>query len=189
MSKFDFVDFVDFSAEDSAGEFMRNYSAYAFLKSTELENIPENELVKAVTAWIESKFNDDWTDMCAVINKLPTPCLNVYCAAFAVGEILNGGFAQLFFNTSRDFIGAAASGLEAIGCIKAAEIVSDALKIHYDGKFTKSGSDFNAFVEFCSENHFDSLDKQFSDCFDNDRFNTLAGDYILKNKKYFGSNE
>ena len=79
MSKFDFL---DLAADTGAEEFMAKQKAYASLKRDELDGIPESEIVLAVTSWIEGKFKEDWSDMCEVINSLPTPCLNLYCADY-----------------------------------------------------------------------------------------------------------
>ena len=113
-----------------AESFMAEQKAYAKLKNSELDSIPKNKLVGAVTAWVEGKFNENWSDMCEVINGLSTPCLYVYCADYITREIMNGGFSQLFFNLSRDYVGAGVSGFRAIGYNEAADIAERALKIN-----------------------------------------------------------
>ena len=110
MSKFDFLSSEDFADAES---FMEQRKRYASLKRSELKSIPEDELVFAVTSWIEGKFSEDWRNMGEVINSLPTPCINVYCANHIKNEVQSGGFGQAFFNTSRDFIGIAAEGFRA----------------------------------------------------------------------------
>lgn len=159
---------------------------YASLKSGELESIPADEIVFAVTSWIESKFSDDWHNMGEIINSLPTPCINVYCASYIKNEILNGGFAQAFFNSSRDFIGVAASGFRALGYPKLADIIEQALKINFDSGKRASGHSIEDFLNFADNDEYHTLDKDFQRVFEEKKFGRLAKEYILKYSKYFG---
>ncbi|MCD7731239.1 MAG: DMP19 family protein [Oscillospiraceae bacterium] len=183
MGKFDFL---NFDSEFNAEEFLMKQKSYAHLKRDELDSLPEDEIVPAVTAWIESKFSEDWSDMCEKINSLPTPCMNVYCADYVKSEVLNGGFSQAFFNTSRDFIGAAAEGFRAIGCIETADAVELALKAHFDSGVKPTGRSIDDFINFRSNGAFDDADRAFFEAFDQSKFDNLAGKYILSYKKYFG---
>ena len=56
VSKFDFF------ASDikDADSFMKDQLRYKDLKRSELADMTENELVGAVTAWIEASFKEDW---------------------------------------------------------------------------------------------------------------------------------
>ncbi|MCM1023687.1 MAG: DMP19 family protein [Prevotella sp.] len=183
MSKFDFLSSGDFS---DAEEFLEKQKRYASLKSDELEGIPESETVFAVTSWIEGKFSEDWRDMGSVLNSLPTPCLNVYCANYVKNEILGGGFAQAFFNTSRDYIGVAAAGFRAIGYGKLGDVAEQALKINYDSGKKVSGRSIEDFLEFAANDDYKTVDKDFRRIFEEKKFNRLAKEYILKYTKYFG---
>lgn len=184
MSKFDFLSSEDFS---DAEKFMERQKRYANLKRDELEKIPENEIVSAVTSWIESKFAEDWHDMGRVINSLPTPCINVYCADYTANEILGGGFSQAFFNTSRDFIGIAAQGFRALGYSKLGDVIEQALKINYDSGKKAAGRSIEDFLDFAAGEEYKTVDKDFNRVFDGGKFNRLAKEYILRYKKYFGS--
>ncbi len=181
MSKFDFL-----SSYTDIDSFIAKQEKYKKLKKAELDSIPKEELVLAVTCWVEGKFADDWSDMGRVINSLPTPCLNVYCADYVAKEIINGGFAQAFFNTSRDFIGAGAEGFRAIGFSKPAEIIEQALKINYDSGKKPTGRSINDFLDFSSSGEYEKSDKEFYDVFSDEKFSLLAYDYIMKYRKYFG---
>lgn len=184
MSKYDY-----FRGGDSdADAFMAKQNSYKSLKNSELDSIPQDELINAVTSWIEGKFAADWSDMCKVINDLPTPCLNIYCADYVSAEILDGGFSQAFFNTSRDFIGAAANGLRAIGMDKAADVVDRALKAHFDSGAKSGGGGIDDFLSFISDDRFTSLDNDFRTAFDKNIYTKLTYDYIIHYKKYFGEN-
>lgn len=173
--------------------FMEKHAAYKNLKSAELDGIPENEIVTAVTSWIEGKFSEDWSDMCEVINRLPTPCLNVYCADYTAKEILGGGFAQAFFNSSRDFVGAAANGFRAVGYPEAAEVIEKALKIHYDSGNTVSagtaemGRGIEDFLSFGAGGEYDDCDREFRADFDSEKFGGLVYGYVMRYRKYFGN--
>lgn len=184
MSKFDFLTSGDFHG---AEEFMERQKRYAELKRDELEKIPENEIVFAVTSWIEGKFSEDWSDMGRVINSLPTPCLNVYCADYTAKEILGGGFGQAFFNISRDFIGVAAEGFRAVGYPKLGDIIEQALKIHYDSGKQPAGRGIEDFFALAENDDYRTLDKDFKRVFDEGKFNRLAREYILRYEKYFGN--
>ncbi|MCH5350064.1 MAG: DUF4375 domain-containing protein [Oscillospiraceae bacterium] len=186
MSKFDFLSFAPDGIFPGAEEFMAKQKEYASLKREELEGIPENEIVLAVTSWIEGKFSEDWSDMCDVINSLPTPCLNLYCADYVTKELLNGGFAQAFFNSSRDYIGAAAEGFRALDYPEPADIIEDALKINFDSGKKASGRSIEDFLDFAGGDEYDSLDKDFCKAFDEKKFDKLAYSYIMHYKKYFG---
>lgn len=186
MSKFDFLSSGEFRG---AEEFLEKQKHYAELKSVELEKIPENEIVLAVTSWIESKFSEDWSDMGKVLNSLPTPCLNVYCADYVKNEVLNGGFSQAFFNASRDYIGVAAAGFRAIGYGKLGDIIEQALKINYDSGKKVSGRSIEDFLDFAATDDYQTVDKDFQRVFDVKKFNRLARKYIINYKKYFGGTD
>lgn len=187
MSKFDFLTSGEFHG---AEEFMERQKCYAELKREDLDKILENEIVFAVTSWIESKFSEDWSDMGRVINSLPTPCINVYCADYVAKEIQNGGFGQAFFNTSRDFIGIAAQGFRALGYSKLGDVIEQALKINYDSGKKAAGRSIEDFLDFAAGDDYKTVDKDFKRVFDGGKFNRLAREYILKYSKYFGeSNE
>ncbi len=186
MSKFDFLSSEDFADAES---FMEQRKRYASLKRSERESIPEDELVFAVTSWIEGKFSEDWRNMGEVINSMPTPCIKVYCANHIKNEVQSGGFGQAFFNTSRDFIGIAAEGFRALEYNFPANIIEEALKLNFSvksgGKTT--GRSIEDFLEFAANDDYNKLDEDFRNKFSNEKFNRLARSYILKYAKYFGN--
>lgn len=184
MSKFDFLTSGELNGAEA---FMERQKRYADLKRDELENIPENEIVTAVTSWIEGKFSEDWSDMGRVINSLPTPCINVYCADYVAKEILSGGFGQAFFNTSRDFIGIAAEGFRALEYNAPADIIEDALKTNFDKGIKTSRSNIEDFLEFAANDDYKKLDEDFRNKFSSEKFSRLARRYIIRYKKYFGN--
>ena len=186
MSKFDFLSSDNFQ---DAEAFMERQKQYAELKRSELEKIPESEIVLAVTSWIEGKFSDDWRNMGEVINSLPTPCINVYCANYIKNEVQSGGFSQAFFNTSRDYVGIAAEGFRALGYQKLADIIEQALKVNFDSGKKVSGHSIEDFLDFAENDDYRTLDKDFCRVFDEKKFGRLARDYIIKYKKYFGADE
>lgn len=181
MSKFDFFasDIID------ADAFMRDQLRYKGLKRNELADMPESEIVGAVTAWIECGFKEDWSDMGEKLNSLPTPCLNIYCAEITLKQVMDSGFSEAVFNLSNDFLGIAANGFRAIGYDKLAEIVDSAVKAGADKR--PSGRDFVDFLEFCENVSFSSQDKDFRRCYDKAKFDRLAKQYILNYSKYFGN--
>ncbi len=182
MSKFDLISSATL---DGAEEFMKKQQAYAKLKRDRLDSIPENEMLTAVTGWIEGKFKEDWSDMCEKINDLPTPCLNLYCADYVAKEVENGGFGQAFFNISPDFIGAAANGFRAMDCEKAACAVEKALEINKSAQ-KGGGRSFDDFLSLMESDDYDEADEDFRAVFNRDRFASIAYRYVLRYKKYFG---
>ena len=182
MSKYDYF----YGGIADIESFMAKHDTYKSLKNSKLESIPPEELLAAVTSWIEGKFAEDWSDMCHVINDLPTPCLNIYCAEYVSAEVLDGGFAQAFFNTSRDFIGAAANGLRAVGMDSAADVIERALKADFDSGVKSGGSGIDDFLGVLSDDRFSALDSDFRAVFDVDKYTKHAYDYIIHDKKYFG---
>lgn len=186
MSKFDFLSSGNFG---DAEKFMELRKRYATLKSGDLDSIPADEIVFAVTSWIESKFSEDWRNMGEVINSLPTPCINVYCASYIKNEVLNGGFAQAFFNSSRDFIGVAAQGFRALGYSKLGGVVEQALKINFDSGKKPSGHGIEDFFALAENDDYRTLDKDFKRIFDAEKFNRLAREYILRYERYFGKTD
>ena len=183
MSTFDFL-----SGNTDIDSFIEKQNKYKSLKRADLDSVPKEEIILAVTCWIEGKFNEDWSDMAKVINGLPTPCLNLYCADYVTKEIMNGGFSQAFFNTSRDFIGAGAEGFRALGYEKADEVIERALKINFDSGKTL-GHSIDDFFALSENSDYDELDKEFHSLFDDEKFTALAYDYIMRYKKYFGDKE
>lgn len=181
MSKFDFL-----SGNTDIDSFIAKQDKYKKLKRSELDSVPKEEIVLAVTSWIEGKFSEDWSDMATVINGLPTPCLNVYCADYITKEVMNGGFSQAFFNTSRDFIGAGAEGFRAIGYEKADEIIEKALKLNFDSGTRAGGHSIEDFLAFSENSEYDDIDNEFYGVFSDEKFTDLAYDYIMRYKKYFG---
>lgn len=180
---------LDFLGEDislSAEEFMERQKKYAALKNSQVEGLAECEMLEAVTGWIEGKFKEDWSDMCERINSLPTPCLNVYCADYTAKEILNGGFAQVFFNLSRDFVGAAANGFRALNYEELSDIIEGALKKHYDSGAKTSDRSIEAFFALSETSEYDELDEKFNRTYDKNKLHKLAYEYIMHYKKYFG---
>lgn len=180
---------LDFLGEDislSAEEFMERQKKYAALKNSEVEGLAESEMLEAVTAWIEGKFKEDWSDMCEKINSLPTPCLNVYCADYTAKEILNGGFSQVFFNLSRDFVGIAANGFRAMNYEELSDIIEAALKKHYDSGAKTDDRSIEAFFALSESSEYDEPDEKFARSYDKNKLDKLAYEYIMHYKKYFG---
>ncbi len=181
MGKFDF--FLENTAD--AEEFAAKHKTYSELKRSELENIPEDEIVAVATGWIEGKFDENWSDMCKVVNDLPTPCLNIYFADHVAKEVMSGGFSEAVFNLSNDFLGIAANGFRAIGYEKLGEIVDAAVKAGAGNR--PSGRSFEDFLEFSESVSFSAQDKDFRRCFDKAKFDRLAKQYIINYSKYFGN--
>lgn len=181
MSKFDFF------ASDikDADSFMKGQLRYKDLKRCDLADMSEKEIVGAVTAWIETSFREDWSDMGEKLNNLPTPCLNIYCAEITLKQVTDSGFSEAVFNLSNDFLGIAANGFRAIGYEKLAEIVDSAVKAGADKR--PSGRSFVDFLEFSENVSFSAQDKDFRRCFEQAKFDRLAKQYILNYSKYFGN--
>ncbi len=181
MSAFDFL-----SSDIDIDSFLAAQEKYRKLKNSEIDSIPKDEIILAVTCWIEGKFAEDWSDMGRIINGLPTPCLNIYCADYVAKEVLNGGFSQAFFNTSRDFIGAGAEGFRAVGCEGLAAVIESALKINFDSGKKAVGRSIEDFLMFSESGEYSECDRKFIERYNSEKISDRAYEYIMKYKKYFG---
>ncbi len=170
---------------------VNDYSAclerYKHLKNNELANIPDDNLENAVMSWMWNKFNKDWSNQYEVITSLPKPCQDVYSCRTVSDEIDNGGFNQLFYNSTGEFTEMAREGFVAIGSPKLSGIMDNAIRAYKDNKAVLDKYDDGKLESFCesySEEIFNKLDDEFykEEC----ELRKLIIEHIRKNADCFG---
>lgn len=168
-------------------DFFAGMDKYDSLKKGDLANIPDEELREAVLQWIWSKFDEDWLDEVEVVDSLPKPCQYVYACCTVVDEVYNGGFNQLFFNSTGFFAELAAEGFEEMGNPRLAEIVNLAIEVYENNIDLLEQYDDGTIEGFSAsyeEHLFDDLDDEFYD--ETVDFEDMLIEYIRANEKYFG---
>ncbi len=190
MSVFDFLDASSLGDISDVDEFMKECEKYKSLKQSDIDNIPDEKLVTAVTSWVEGKFDEDWSNMGHVINEINTPAQNVYCCDYMLKEFFSGGFNQSFFNTSADFIGISAICFRTIGEINCAETIEYIVEEYKKRKETLPKSDVNSsldmFLDSYQNNPLSDLDEKFKSVFNEKIYNEKIITYIRTKKQYFG---
>lgn len=176
------LDYMDFLTE-----LKRKQESYKFLKKEDIKLIPDDELKEAVMAWMMGKVETDWSKELEIISTLPTPCQNVYSTVNVMNEILNGGFNQLFFNSTIIFAEMAYKGYTSIGLSKLSKLLGQAFQIYNENKEIidkHNDGTLESFSLSYEEKLFDELDDLFSK--EEIIFEELIVDYIRKNESYFG---
>ena len=117
-----------------AAKIKRQNEQYKRLKKTELPDIPDDELEAAVRIWFRNKINEDWSNQYEAVTALPKPCQNVYSTMIVTDEVMNGGFYQLFFNPSRQFVEMSVEGYLALESTKLSGLVKQAAELYQQNK-------------------------------------------------------
>jgi len=106
--------------------FQDKTDSYKDLKSNEIANISDDDLPLAVMSWIWGLFDNDWDNQSEILLGLPHPCQFVYSCRTVIDEVNNGGFNQLYFNSTAMFSKLAEEGFTDIGANKLADIMKQA---------------------------------------------------------------
>ncbi|QVK18153.1 DUF4375 domain-containing protein [Mycoplasmatota bacterium] len=101
--------------DDIMKEIAKKEAEYKKLRKSEVASIPDYELREAVIYWMRGMFKKDWSDEYEVIKKLPKSCQYVYSCCAIMDEVLNGGFEQLYVNSTARDIETALHGFIDIG--------------------------------------------------------------------------
>ncbi|MCL2562835.1 MAG: DMP19 family protein [Oscillospiraceae bacterium] len=162
-------DFNEFEAsfsvfEENMNDYLETLEKYKLLKSGDVPNVPDKQLEEAVMSWMWNKFNEDWSDQYQVIRSLPKPCQNVFSCRTVVNEVNNGGFNQLFFNSSGQFAEMSIEGFLALGAPMLNSIAQKAVALYQQNKDVLDGYNDGTLESFSAsyeEKIFDELDKTF----------------------------
>jgi hypothetical protein len=85
------------------------------------------ELIDPLFGTVETAGSvDDYFDS---IGKLERPLVLLFACHLVVAEVNNGGFSQLFFNSTGILVPEATEGLAAIGMLQLAAIVEEAARL------------------------------------------------------------
>lgn len=156
-----------------------------FITGAELAELPDSDLEIAAVSWIQGKFDKDWSNDFEVVSKLPKPCQNIYSCHMVTAEINNGGYNQLFFNSTGRFAKMSVEGFAALGCDNLSKVTAKAIELYGENRLTLEKYDngtAESFSDSYDEEIFDDLDDEFCcECDDID----YAG-YIKANIENFG---
>ena len=152
------------------------HDQYKNLEKTDIETIPDtpsNLLEEAVFFWMCSKFDSTFSNQLEVISSLPKPCQNVYSCQIVFHEVLNGGFDQLFFNSSRQFIEMSIGGFAALGSQKLSDVMTKAVEVYLANK-QEIDTYIDDWQDGCSKLYekrfFDALEELFVEEYDSVNF-------------------
>ena len=99
------------------------------LKKGELPDIPDDQILGAVMAWIWNKDYED-NHYEAIARSLPNPCRNVFCCVLVTTEIENGGIHQLFGNGMVQLAEMSVEGFLAMGSSDMSNVMVKALELY-----------------------------------------------------------
>jgi len=154
--------FKQFEADTDA--YFETLEKYKHLQTDWVPEIPDNELEDAVMSWMWNKFNEDWSNQYEVISTLPKSCQNVFSCRTIIDEVNNGGFNQLFFNSSRQFAIMSIDGFLALGSPQLSSIMEESVVLYWHNKETLDAYDDGTLESFSAsykEKIFDNLDERF----------------------------
>jgi len=172
----------------SVNAFQDKTNVFKSLKPTDIADIPDDDLPLAVLSWVWGLLEDDW-DNYEIILNLPHPCQFVYSCRTIIDEVYNGGFNQLYFNSTAMYAKLAEEGFKNIGAEKLANIMKQANEIaekvkpkleEYDDGTAES------FAKSYDERFFEDLDTLFYNELESCDFDNLLVLYIRKNMTCFG---
>lgn len=106
---------------------------------------------------------------------LPQPSKHLFAAHWLVSEVANGGFSQLFSNSTGVLAPEAVLGLRAIGMPGAAAIAEEAVG-WFEGEYPRDRDVRNDALEAFEEEHGEDHDADCGVCSIDDRFYALMSD-------------
>lgn len=170
-------------------EFLIKRNQYEELKTDELSGINDSELKEAVMSWMWGKVDGNWENQYEIITSLSEPCQYVYACYTVMDELENGGFEQVFYNSSREFVLMAREGFENLGSEAYRSMMDKAITIYEENKVLyesyRDGT-VEGFSNLYKEKLFDGLDTEFLD--GREKFYELAVAYIREHESLFGNN-
>ena len=170
-------------------DYVATQKRYEHLKKSEVTDMSDDNLENAVMSWIWNKFNKEWSDQYEIVQSLPKPCQDVYSCRTVFDEINNGGFNQLFFNSTGQFAVMAQRGFLALGAGKLSDIMKESVEIFNANKTVLekyNDGKMESFIDSYSEELFDALDSKFySEC-ETCELDKLIIRYIKENADCFG---
>ena len=172
----------------SVQTFQDKTNSFKSLNSSEISNISDDDLSLAVMSWIWGLLDE--RDNYEIILDLPHPCQFVYSCRTITDEIYNGGFNQLYFNSTAMFAKIAEEGFSTIGAEKLAALMKQANDIYEKVKpqLEKYDDDtVESFSKSYEENLFNDLDALFYDEIESCGFDNLLVFYIRKTADCFGN--
>ena len=96
----------------------------------EFDKLDDDQVEDAVFERVSGRIQGEpstWHQQLASLGSGPSM---VYATRVVEGEVFNGGFNQLFFNSSRGAVCDAVAGYRLIGADRHADLVDEAIKVH-----------------------------------------------------------
>lgn len=144
----------------------RNRRIHKELTPAILDGIPDADLAQAIRDFTLEAIGGEWVDEPERIPALGPGFAAAYFTDIAKGEILNGGFNQLFYNCGRKSAVLAKAGAELLDLHGFAALLGRALEIEERErprleKIREAGS-LEVFFESYEDDPFRELDDAFS---------------------------
>ena len=167
---------------------------FSFAPPPKLERLTPETLASVSDDVIESALVSyvvdlapDQVDEPSALDRLP-PALRAWYVAFVIdAEVLNGGFNQFFFNSSRILAPEARDAFVRIGIPEAGELVDRALALlaSHEPALEKAQEDgtIDAFMETYLDQPFEELDQQYNE--QQERFAEARIRFIRDNARDF----
>ena len=163
---------------------------YKELTIEQIDEIPSDELVKAVCVWINGKMDDGeeyGISRTETLKGLPEPCGYVYAIKLLIDEFEKNGFNKFYENPKNaEYIDFAIEGFRTLGEYDLTEICEQS-KEKYKKLLKKHGEDyFSGFLIDYGNNALTELDFDFETIIEKKDLNRILINYIRGNSDDFG---
>lgn len=163
---------------------------YKELTIEQIDEIPNDELVKAVCVWMDGKMDDGegyGISRTETLKGLPEPCGYVYAIKLLIDEFEKNGFNKFYENPKNaEYIDFAIEGFRTLGEYDLTEICEQS-KEKYKKLLKKHGEDyFSGFLIDYGNNALTELDFDFETIIEKKDLNRILINYIRGNSDDFG---
>ncbi len=163
---------------------------YEELTIEQIDEIPSDELVKAVCIWINRKMDDGeeaGISRIDTLKGLPEPCGIVYSIKLLIDEFEKNGFNKFYESAKNaEYIDFVIEGFRALGEYDLTEICESS-KEKYKKLYAKHGEGyFSRFLIDYGNNALTELDFEFETKLEKKDINRILINYIRGNSDDFG---
>jgi len=133
---------------------------------SDLQAISDDDIEYAVIEYIgDCVIKEDYENEYAIVTNLSSGMQYIYATWWLEAEVNNGGFNQYFYNSTGQFAEEAYKWYIAMGALKMAEIVEDAVNILFKEmdlyKRTRKAGTLEAFSESYNETKLWKCDSEY----------------------------
>ncbi len=163
---------------------------YKELTIEQIDEIPSDELVKAVCVWINGKMDDGeeyGISRTETLKGLPEPCGFVYSIKLLIDEFEKNGFNKFYENPKNaEYMDFAIEGFRTLGEYDLTEICERSAE-KYKKLYKKHGEKyFSGFLIDYGNNALTELDFEFETIIEKKDLNRILINYIRGNSDDFG---